>query len=64
MFIYSVYDISITGVNMRNSAFRAKYCMNINDAHHFNEEEIKYVMPYFERILAEYYQDFLSKIVA
>ena len=49
---------------MRNSAFRAKYCMNINDAHHFNEEEIKYVMPCFERILAEYYQDFLSKIVA
>lgn len=61
VYFIPAYDTSITGVNMSNPAFRAKYCMSVNDTHHLNEKGMKLVMPCFEKILAEYYQDFLSK---
>ena len=60
VYFIPAYDTSITGVNMCNPAFRSKYCMSLNDAHHLNEEGMKLVMPYFEKILAQYYQDFLG----
>ena len=52
---------SVSGVDMTNELFRAKYCIKESDISHLNEAGMKLVMPYFEKALAACYTDFLSK---
>lgn len=54
-------DTSLTGVNMRNPDFRKTFCIKESDVSHLNDFGMKLVMPRFEKILAEYYTDFLNK---
>lgn len=49
------------GVDMTSSAFRQQYCMGANDVSHLNKEGMKLVMPKFEKLISEYYTEFLSK---
>ncbi len=55
------YDPEISGVDMTNEDFRAKYCMKPSDVSHLNLDGMKIVMPRFEKLLAEFYTDFLAK---
>ncbi|MBQ8431860.1 MAG: SGNH/GDSL hydrolase family protein [Clostridia bacterium] len=55
------YDTEISGVDMTNEDFRAKYCMKPSDVSHLNLDGMKIVMPRFEKLLAEFYTDFLAK---
>ena len=61
VYFIPAYDTSLTGVDMSSPSFRKKYCMSSSDTHHLNAEGMKMVMPFFEKIIAEYYEDFLSK---
>ena len=54
-------DTSITGVDMQSAAFRAEYSISSTDVSHLNAKGMAYVLPKFEKILAEYYSDFISK---
>ena len=54
-------DPAVSGVDMSSEIFRAKYCLRSSDVSHLNVTGMKNVMGYFEKILAEYYTDFLSK---
>lgn len=54
-------DPKISGIDMSSKAFREKYSIKTSDISHLNEEGMKIAMAHFEKILAEYYQDFLSK---
>lgn len=47
----------ISGVDMRNSVFRSQYCMDVEDVSHLNLEGMKLVMPKFEKLIAEYWED-------
>jgi lysophospholipase L1-like esterase len=53
-------DTSLTGVDMRSSSFRRTYCLKESDVSHLNSRGMQMVAPRFEKILAEYYADFLS----
>lgn len=55
------YDPAVSGVDMTNEAFRTKYNIKPADVSHLNEDGMKYVLPYFEKALAECYEDFLYK---
>ena len=46
---------------MSSDTFRAKYSMKASDVSHLNAAGMKIAMAHFEKVLAEYYQDFLSK---
>ena len=52
-------DTSLTGVDMRSSSFRRTYCLKESDVSHLNSRGMQMVAPRFEKILAEYYADFL-----
>ena len=54
-------DPQISGIDMRNSSFKAQYCIKPTDVSHLNFEGMKIAMPNFEKIIAQYYADFLSK---
>ena len=54
-------DPEVSGINMKSTTFRAQYCMNPDDISHLNAAGMKIAMEHFEKILAEYYQDFLDK---
>lgn len=54
-------DTQISGIDMRSSAFKAQYCIKPTDVSHLNFEGMKIAMMHFEKILAEYYQDFINK---
>ena len=54
-------DPEVSGIDMQNSYFRSRYSMSANDANHLNFDGMKIAMSHFEKILAEYYEDFLSK---
>lgn len=54
-------DPDISGIDMSDEAFRAKYCLKQSDISHLNAKGMKIAMAHFEKILAEYYQDFLKK---
>lgn len=60
---YCIYacDPEVSGVDMRDDAFRAKYCMKPGDNSHLNAEGMKIAFSHFEKILAEYYRDFLGQ---
>lgn len=55
------YDTAVSGVDMTSESFRSTYCMTPSDVSHLNPEGMKLVFPKFEKLLAEYYTDFLSK---
>lgn len=61
IYFIPAYDTNVTGVDMCDPSFRAKYCMSASDANHLNAEGMKIAMSHFEKVLAEYYLDFLSK---
>ena len=54
-------DPDVSGVNMASKSFREMYCLKTGDVSHLNFAGMKVAMTHFEKILAEYYQDFLSK---
>ena len=54
-------DPQISGIDMRNSSFKAQYCIKPTDVSHLNFEGMKIAMPHFEKVLAEYYEDHLNK---
>ena len=54
-------NTSLVGVNVQDAAFRAKYCIKDTDVSHLNAKGMEFVMPRFEKILAEYYTEFLAK---
>ena len=54
-------DPEVSGINMKSTTFRAQYCMNPDDISHLDAAGMKIAMEHFEKILAEYYQDFLDK---
>lgn len=54
-------DVDLVGVDMQNAGFRTIYCMDPGDISHLNQKGMKFVFPKFEKILAEYYADFMSK---
>ena len=49
------------GVDMTSESFRTKYCVASTDISHLNAAGMKLVMPNFEKMIAEFYADFLSK---
>lgn len=51
-------DPAVSGVDMRSSVFRSKYCMYAEDVSHLNPEGMKLVMPRFEKLIAEYWEDY------
>ncbi len=54
-------DPAVSGIDMKSYSFRAQYCMNPDDISHLNAEGMKIALSHFEKLLAEYYRDFLSK---
>ena len=54
-------DPAVSGINMASKSFRELYCIKTGDVSHLNFAGMKVAMTHFEKILAEYYQDFLSK---
>ena len=64
VYFVAAYDPEISGIDMNNVAFRAKYSMTMSDPHHLNAEGMKIAMSHFEKVLAGYYEDFLSKKAA
>ena len=55
-------DPAVSGVDMRSDAFRAKYNTKPSDVSHLNVDGMKYVLPYFEKALAELYTKFTTPI--
>ena len=53
-------DPAVSGVDMRNEAFRAKYNVKSSDVSHLNVDGMKFVLPYFEKALAELYTKFTT----
>ena len=53
-------DPAVSGVDMRDEAFRAKYNIKPSDVSHLNADGMKLVLPYFEKALAELYTDFIT----
>jgi hypothetical protein len=51
-------DPNTIGVNMNDSAFRAKYCIKPDDVSHLNLEGMKYVLTYMEQFIASEYAKF------
>jgi hypothetical protein len=46
---------------MESADFRAAYCIGAGDISHLNIEGFKYVMPKFEKFIAEEYEKFLAQ---
>ena len=64
VYFIAAYDPAVSGVDMSNVAFRAKYSYKTADPNHLNAEGMKIAMEHFEKVLASYYEDFLSKKAA
>ena len=54
-------DPKVSGIDMSSESFRKEYSMKTSDISHLNYDGMKIAMSHFEPIIAEYYQDFLSK---
>ncbi len=52
------YDPEVSGVNMQDPDFPKEYSMAANDVSHLNLKGMKIVMPRFEKLLAEYWEEF------
>ncbi len=61
VYIIDASKVATVGVDMTSASFKATYSENGNSVSHLNEKGMEYVLPKFEKILAEYYLDFLSK---
>ena len=61
VYFIPAYDTEVSGVDMSSQEFRSKYCVKENDVSHLNAEGMKIVMSHFEKVLIEYYNDFLNK---
>lgn len=53
-------DKDATGINMDDASFRSKYCIKDNDVSHLNEAGMAYILPFFEKQIAERYSEFLK----
>ena len=51
-------DPNTIGVNMNDSAFRAKYCIKPDDVSHLNLDGMKMVLPFMEQFIASEYAKF------
>ena len=54
-------DPNVSGIDMSSENFRKEYSMKTSDISHLNYAGMKIAMSNFEPIIAEYYQDFISK---
>lgn len=54
-------DQEATGVYMTDAYFRSEYCITPNDISHLNADGMKLVMPYFEKTIAEMYEESLKE---
>lgn len=50
---FNAMDITLSGVDMTSSAFRAEYCQTPSDVSHLNAGGHRMVMPSFEKFIAE-----------
>lgn len=53
-------DKDATGINMNDASFRKKYCIKEDDVSHLNEQGMAYILPFFEKQIAERYTAFLK----
>lgn len=53
-------DPALTGVDMDDASFRAKYCLSPDGVSHLNDEGMNYVLPKFEKFIAEAYINYLN----
>jgi len=58
---FQSYDTILSGVDMRDTAFREQYCQTPNDTSHLNEEGMKLAKPNFERFIGVQYELFLAQ---
>ena len=61
VYFIPAYDPEISGIDMTNEAFREQYCIASTDISHLNPEGMKIALAHFEKVIAIYYKDFLSK---
>ena len=61
VYFIPAYDPEISGIDMTNEAFREQYCIAKDDISHLNPEGMKIALAHFEKVIAIYYKDFLSK---
>ena len=54
-------DPNVSGIDMSSESFRGQYSQSTGDISHLNYAGMKIAMSNFEPIIAEYYQDFISK---
>lgn len=54
-------DPAVSGIDMQDEDFRAKYCLKHDDISHLNAAGMKIALSNFEKLIAEYYHDFLVK---
>lgn len=57
---FNAADTELSKVYMESAEFRAAYCIGAGDISHLNIEGFKYVMPKFEKFIAEEYEKFLA----
>ena len=57
---FNAADTELSKVYMESAEFRAAYCIAGGDISHLNIEGFKYVMPKFEKFIAEEYEKFLA----
>lgn len=51
-------DPKVSGIDMRDADFRARYCLTPGDISHLNLEGMKIAMTHFEKILAAYFREY------
>lgn len=57
---FNAADTDLSQVYMENADFRAEYCIASGDISHLNIKGFQYVMPKFEKFIAEEYAKFLA----
>ena len=57
-------DPELTGVDMDDAKFRAKYCIKPDDVSHLNDEGMNLVLPKMEKFIAEAYINYLNYLNA
>ena len=63
VFCFRAYDPEVSGVDMRDETFRARYCLNEDDISHLNLAGMKLVMPVYEAFLADAYAEWDAREV-
>lgn len=58
--VLNAMDVSFSGVDMNDAAFRTKYCQKPTDYSHLNQEGHRMVLPKFEKFIAEQYEAHLA----